>query len=356
MLPAPGMDAPVSPEPGPESRFCLTCLAKGRPSVRDASFSIGDLTLSPPLALAPMVGLSHSALRTLALELGGVGLLFTEMLSVGRLPQENADVSPFLLRYPEEQPLFYQLFVSPGQDVVPAVERLHQLGAQGVDLNLGCPAPNLRKQGAGCALTNDRQQVRHTVAMLRAATSLPLSAKIRLGATLDEEELVDFCRMLEGEGVDLLSVHGRLHQEKFCRRPRWDWIGKVKSAVNIPVLANGGIFSVDDARKCLEVSGADGLMLGRGAVCRPWLFAEIAREIYGVSCPPTSLSLADIYFRFVQLLERFRPERRLGRLKQFTHYYGQNFTFGHHLAIAVQTSRSVEQASERAHQFFSRNQ
>ncbi len=318
----------------------------------DALLVVGELTLSPPLALAPMVGLSHSALRTLALELGGVGLLFTEMLSVGRLPQENASVSPFLLRYPEEQPLFYQLFVSPGQDVVPAVERLHQLGAQGVDLNLGCPAPNLRRQGAGCALTNDRDQVRHMVAMLRAATRLPLSAKIRLGASLDEGALLDFCRMLEGEGVDLLSVHGRLHKEKFCRRPRWDWIGKVKSALKIPVLANGGIFSVEDARQCLEISGADGLMIGRGAVCRPWLFSDIAREIYGVSCPPSSLSLPEIYFRFVQLLERFRPERRLGRLKQFTHYYGQNFTFGHHLASGVQASASVEQASERARQFF----
>jgi tRNA-dihydrouridine synthase B len=322
----------------------------------DASLAIGDLTISPPLALAPMVGLSHSALRTLAMELGGVGLLFTEMLSVGRLPQENASVSPFLLRYPEERPLFYQLFVSPGQDVVPAVERLHQLGAQGIDLNLGCPAPNLRRQGAGCALTNDREQVQHMVAMLRAATTLPLSAKIRLGASLDEGGLLDFCRMLEGEGVDLLSVHGRLHREKFCRRPRWDWIGKVKSALKIPVLANGGIFSVEDARKCLEMSGADGLMIGRGAASHPWLFSEIAREIYGVSCTPSSLSLPDIYFRFVLLLERFRPERRLGRLKQFTHYYGQNFTFGHHLASAVQTSVSVEQASERAHQFFFPNE
>ncbi len=318
----------------------------------DASLSVRDLTLSPPLALAPMVGLSHSALRTLALELGGVGLLFTEMLSVGRLPQENASVSPFLLRYPEERPLFYQLFVSPGQDVVPAVERLHQLGAQGVDLNLGCPAPNLRRQGAGCALTDDREQVRHMVVMLRAATSLPLSAKIRLGASLNEEKLLDFCRMLEGEGVDLLSVHGRLHKEKFCRRPRWEWIGKVKSALKIPVLANGGIFTVEDARQCLDLSGADGLMIGRGAACRPWLFSEIAREIYGLPCPPSTLSLPEIYFRFAQLLERFRPERRLGRLKQFTHYYGQNFTFGHHLASAVQTSASVEQACERAHQFF----
>lgn len=317
---------------------------------------IGDLAVSPPLALAPMVGLSHTALRTLALELGGVGLMFTEMLSVTRLPQENVGASPFLMRYPEERPLFYQLFVSPGQDVLPAVERLHQLDAQGIDLNLGCPAPNMRKQGAGCFLTDDPDQVRNLVATLRRSTCLPLSAKIRLGISLDEPRLLDFCRMLEGEGVDLLSVHGRLHGEKFCRRPRWDWIGKVKKVLTIPVLANGGIFCVEDARKCLEISGADGLMIGRGAAIRPWLFGEIAREIYGMpnlSSPDSApLHLEDIYFHFVRLLERFRPERRLGRLKQFTHYYGQNFTFGHHLAIAVQTSISVEQAVQRALHFF----
>jgi tRNA-dihydrouridine synthase len=301
-----------------------------------------------------MVGLSHSALRSLALELGGVGLLFTEMLSVGRLPQENAAVSPYLLRYPEEQPLFYQLFVTPDQDILPAVERLHQLGAQGVDLNLGCPAPNLRKQGAGCALADSPVQARRMVYALKRAASIPVSAKIRLGATLHAEALLEFCRMLEGEGLDLLSVHGRLQGEKFCRKPRWEWIGKVKSALKIPVLANGGIFSLEDARRCLEISGADGLMLGRGAVCRPWLFAEIAREVYGLPCSPTVLSHKDIYFRFVHLLERFRPERRLGRLKQFTHYYRQNFTFGHHLAIGVQTSNSVDQAVERAEKFFSK--
>ncbi|KAF0189012.1 MAG: tRNA-dihydrouridine [Desulfobulbaceae bacterium] len=320
------------------------------------TLAIRNLTISPPLALAPMVGLSHSALRTLALELGGVGLLFTEMLSVTRLPQENVGASPFLMRYPEERPLFYQLFVSPGQDVLPAVERLHQLDAQGIDLNLGCPAPNMRKQGAGCFLTDDPEQVRNLVIKLRKATELPLSAKIRLGIKLDEHQLLDFCRMLEGEGVDLLSVHGRLHGEKFCRRPRWDWIGKVKTAITIPVLANGGIFCVEDARKCLEVSGADGLMIGRGAAIRPWLFSEIARDIYGMSTlsfqDSDPLHLEELYLHFVRLLERFRPERRLGRLKQFTHYYCQNYTFGHHLAIAVQTSISVEQAVQRALDFF----
>ncbi len=315
---------------------------------RDAAGNI--LHCSPPLALAPMVGLSHSALRLLVLELGGVGLFFSEMLSVTRLPIENEIVSPFLCRTAAESPFFYQIFVSPGQDVFPAVERLHSLNAQGIDLNLGCPAPALRKQGAGSFMPLD--SIKKTVAGLRKATELPLSAKIRLGKKLDEKGLISFCTMLEDEGIDLLTVHGRLQGEKFCRKPRWDWIAKVKSAVRVPVIANGGIYTVDDARKCLEQSRADGLMLGRGAVCRPWLFADIARSLYGIELPPHP-PVEEVFFRFITLLnERFLPERRLGRLKQFTSYYAQNFTFGHHLASGVQNSSSLEEASERAATFF----
>lgn len=304
----------------------------------------------PPLALAPMVGLSHSALRLLILELGGIGLFFSEMLSVKRLPIENEIVSPYLCRTPAESPFFYQIFAGPGQDIVPAVERLERLNAQGIDLNLGCPAPALRKQGAGSFMPLD--VVRETVHTLRAATDLPISAKIRLGQTLDEERLLSLCKMLEQEGIDLLTVHGRLQGEKFCRKPRWDWIGKVKNAVQVPVIANGGIFSVDDARQCLEQSNADGLMLGRGAVCKPWLFANIAKAVYNFDIQ-TDKNVKDVYFRFVELLqERFLPERCLGRLKQFTHYYSSNFPFGHHLASGVQNSKTLEGAAETAMKFF----
>ena len=299
-----------------------------------------------------MVGLSHSALRILIHELGGVGLFFSEMLSVSRLPIENEIISPFLCRTHIESPLFYQIYVGANQDILPAVERLHLLNAQGIDLNLGCPAPSLRKQGAGSFMSLD--SVRKTVAALRAATYLPISAKIRLGKTLDEKKLSEFCRMLEGEGIDLLTVHGRLQGEKFCRSPRWNWIAKVKQTVKVPVIANGGIFSVSDAKKCLEQSGADGLMLGRGAVCKPWLFAEIAKNVYHFGEIPV-INIPDIYFRFIALLkERFFPERRLGRLKQFTHYYSSNFAFGHHLASGVQNSKTIEEAAGIALEFFNK--
>lgn len=318
-----------------------------------SSLVLRSCTIDPPLALAPMVGLSHSALRLLIVELGGAGLFFSEMLSVGRLPSENENISPYLSRTVAESPLFYQIFTGIGQDVLPAIDRLHRLNAQGIDLNLGCPAPALRKLGAGSFMED--QFIAETVRKIRSATKLPLSAKIRLGKTLDEKSLVSFCKMLEDEGIDLLTVHGRLHGEKFCRKVRWDWIGKVKKAIKIPVIANGGIFSVADARKCLHESCADGLMIGRGAAVRPWIFAEIAQELFGLEMPERP-PLSEMYFRFITLLEaRFQPERRLGRLKQFTHYYAENFAFGHHLATGVQNADSIEEASDTARQFFEKS-
>ena len=319
----------------------------------NSSITLRGQLISPPLALAPMVGLSHSALRTLVVEEGGVGLLFTEMLAARKLPEENERTSPFLIRGETESPLFYQLFLTEEGAIGPAVERLHALDAQGIDLNLGCPAPQLRRYGAGVFLTGDPDQVRRLVRILRAATSLPVSAKIRLGASLDADALLAFCRMLEDEGVDLLNVHGRLDRDKFCRRPRWDWIGRVKDAVGIPVLANGGIFTVADARECLRQSGADGLMLGRGAACRPWLLADIAKEIYGRPVSGSGRGRQAVYKRFADLLEeRFPAERRLGRLKQFTHYYARNYQFGHLLAISVQKSETLSAARRQAEQFF----
>jgi len=159
--------------------------------------------------------------------------------------------------------------------------------------------------------------------------------------------------MLEDEGIDLLSVHARTKKESFARRPRWEWIAKVKEWVKIPVIANGGIFSVQDAEDCLSVSGADGLMIGRGAATKPWLFAEIAREVYGCKIADPVVSLPLVYGNFIDLInELFRPEHRIGRLKQFTPYFAQNYKFGHTLATRVQSSRSVDEARERAGIFF----
>ncbi len=237
--------------------------------------------------------------------------------------------------------------------MAPAIEVLHTLKADAIDLNLGCPAPAVGRSGAGISLMERPEDVRALVAEARKRTMLPLSAKIRLGLELDERKLRDFCTMLEDEGIDMLSVHARLKKESFDRRPRWEWVARVKDWLTIPVVANGGIFSVQDAEDCLRVSRADGLMLGRGAVTRPWLFAEIARDVYGCTVAEPAVSLQKVYGTFLELItEHFRPERRLGRLKEFTHYFAKNYQFGHLLATRVQSSASVDEARERAGIFF----
>jgi len=317
------------------------------------AIKVRDLQISPPLILAPMAGLTHSALRQIVLEFGGVGLLSTEMLAAKRLPCENPGSSPYLIRTALEKPLSYQLLISSARDMAPAIDVLHRVKADAIDLNLGCPAPAVGRAGAGIALMERPEDARLLVAEARKRTTLPLSAKIRLGTELNEGTLRDFCVMLQDEGIDMLSVHARLKKESFARRPRWEWVAKVKEWLSIPVIANGGIFSVQDAEDCLRVSGADGLMLGRGAAIRPWLFAEIARDVYGCDIAKPSVSLPMVYGTFLDLItQHFRPERRLGRLKEFTHYFAQNYQFGHLLATRVQNSTSVDDARERAGIFF----
>ncbi|ADH84779.1 tRNA dihydrouridine synthase [Desulfurivibrio alkaliphilus] len=320
----------------------------------------GGLRISPPLLLAPMAGLTHSALRRLVQEQGGVGLLSTEMLAAKRLPHENPTLSPYLVRHPSEQPLSFQLLLTSPAEVAAAVASAEELGAAAIDLNLGCPAPDIRRQGGGSRLMEEPQMVRRLVQETRRRTALPLSAKIRLGEELNAERLRAFCLLLEDAGVDLLTVHARLRGEPYGRKPRWEWVGKVKHWLRIPVVANGGIFSAADAAACLAASGADGLMIGRAAAATPWLFRQLAEGWATdfapghdeLSTAPSQEQKAAIYRRFCELLkESFTPERRLGRLKEFTHYYARNYQFGHHLAAAVQSSPDLDTARRRAEHF-----
>ena len=303
-----------------------------------------------------MEGLTHSAFRQICAGFGGVGLLSTEMLAAKRLPTESPRFSPYLIRTPAEKPLSYQLLISAVREMAPAIDVLHRVQADAIDLNMGCPAPSVEKLGAGFCLMEKPEDTRLLVIEARKRTALPLTAKIRLGVEADEQKLKGFCTMLQDEGIDMLSVHARFKNESFARAPRWESIARIKEWLSIPVVANGGIFSVQDAADCLLKSGADGLMLGRGAAIKPWLFADIAGEVFRREIEKPAASLSSVYIDYIDhLTALYRPEYRLGRLKQFTYYFARNFQFGHHLASRVQSSASVDEARERAGIFFENN-
>jgi nifR3 family TIM-barrel protein len=324
--------------------------------IQPRAIRVRNLRIDPPLLLAPMAGLTHSALRRIMIGLGGVGLLSTEMLSARRLPTENPRISPYLIRTESESPLSYQLLTSTATEIGRAIDALHAFKADAIDLNMGCPSPAVGRFGAGVMLMEQPDEARLIVAEARKRTDLPLSAKIRLGSDADSGKLKTFCSMLEGEGIDMLTVHARFKHEPFARNPRWAYIAEIKERIKIPVIANGGIFSVEDAEKCLRISGADGLMLGRGAVIRPWLFAEIAGTVFGGDITERVVSPPDIYAAFLDALNSdYRPIYRLGRLKEFTHYFARNYKFGHSLATRVQSSGTMDEARERAWTFFANN-
>ena len=323
---------------------------------RSQAIHIRDFTIDPPLLLAPMAGLTHSALRRIMVGFGGVGLLSTEMLSARRLPTENPLISPYLIRSERERPLSYQLLTSADKEISRAIDKLHAWGADSVDINMGCPSTAVGKFGAGVMLMERPGEAGRIVSEARRCTTLPLSVKIRLGAGGEIGRIKAFCSMLESEGVDMITVHARFTHEPFERNPRWAYIAEIRQGIKIPVIANGGIFSVEDAERCLRISGADGLMLGRGAVIRPWLFAEIAGRIFGSDIAEPQVSLPDMYAAFFEtLVAEFRPVYRLGRLKAFTYYFAKNYKFGHSLYTRVQSSGSMEEARERAETFFARN-
>ena len=323
----------------------------------EVSVPMGSLEVSPPLFLAPMAGLTHSALRALIAGFGGVGLLSTEMLSAKSLCMENSCVSPYLIKTERETPMSYQLLTGQPGEIPFALARLEDLGAAAVDLNLGCGAPKVRRTGCGIVLWNDEARLKAVVREIRRDTNLPFTAKIRLGPELSRTEFRRRLLLLEDLGLDALYIHARLDGEPFSRRPRWEWAGLAKKWVIIPVIINGGICGAGDAAKCLAMSGADGLMIGRAAVVRPWIFSEIASEIYKVDLPPAIIDLPGLYWAFWGgLVSRFPGERQLGRLKEFTHYFARNYPFGNRLAMAVQRAGTMEQAREEAILFFDKNQ
>jgi len=319
---------------------------------------LGSLAVYPPIVLAPMAGLSHAGLRELIASFGGCGLYVSEMLSCRAVVHEKPGSSFHLGRFDGERPFFYQLVGNEPGAMARAIMHLERVSeesgapVQGFDINMGCAAPQLRNRGLGCGLMRDVDLAARVVAACRSATSLPLTVKMRLGWQEAFETTAAFARMLENSGVDAITLHPRLAKEKFTRRARWSYVGMLKRELNIPVIGNGDIRDRRDVLRHLSRTGCDGVMIGRMAVQKPWIFREAA----GMDAS-MDVDMGKVWQDFLGLLEIHLPsERRLGRLKEFTHYYARNFRFGHSLAVSVQNAEDMDEAASRAADFFERHE
>jgi tRNA-dihydrouridine synthase len=296
-----------------------------------------------------MAGVTHSAFRRLVSDFGGYGALTTEMLSVTAFFRENPAVSPFSRRRACEGPVVYQVRTNGEEVLEAAITKLEAQDPAAIDINLGCPAPEIQKQASGAALFRDFERLRQVLSRIRAVYQGTLFVKCRLG---DDPEnwraaFVERLRLFEDYGVNAVTVHPRFSFEKLKRRARWQEFPWIAAQTRLKIIGNGDIRSTRDVLEHSEFfEPLAGLMLGRIAAQKPWVF----REFSGLK--PLDKSFAEVWdslYRYT--LEDFPPEKAIGRMKEFTAYFAQNFFFGHELFRASRRARNIEELRDAALRF-----
>ena len=305
----------------------------------DTKLEIRGKIIPTPLCLAPMAGLGHVAFRELLAEYGGYGLMFTEMCNARAVPYENRWLSPVFRWRDEELPhLSCQIFGSDPRDMALAAERIEKERFFGVDLNFGCSVQAIMKKNCGAALLKNPVLASKIVQTVRRAVSIPLFVKYRTGFDDDPAIPVDMARRFEDAGADALTFHPRVAPDRRTRPPRWEYIKQVKEAVSIPVFGNGNIFDRSDASAIMDLTGCDGLSLGRIAIARPWIFAEWTHGFQ-----KTESLYRDAILRMIALLNHhFSPPLAIKLFKKFAIYFSANFKFGHAIYKEMARQESME--------------
>jgi len=268
-----------------------------------------DLIIRNNVVLAPLCGVTDFPFRQCARKLGAE-LTFTEMISANGLVYRNDKTFRLLARLKEQRPIAAQIFGSDPEIMAEAAVICQDLGATLVDINMGCPQKKIVKTGAGAALMRRPDLASKIVEHVTKAVNIPVSCKIRSGWDSSTLNAPEFSQKLEDAGASLITVHGRSKKQMFSGKADWEIIRKTREAVKIPVIANGDITSLMDAKRCLEYTGASGIMIGRASIGRPWIIGAIHEALsQGVEMKEPDFSeRLKIMELHTELIEDFYPE------------------------------------------------
>ncbi len=246
---------------------------------------IGTVTLSSRFLLAPMAGISNVVFRLAAKE-HGVGLVCTEMISAQGIVRDNLKTSRLMAISSEERPVAVQIF-GRDADAIARAAQIVESSADVIDLNFGCPARKVVGSGSGSALMKQPEILGDIVSQVAKSVSCPVTAKIRAGWDEKSKNAPEIARIAEDSGAAAVIVHPRTRSQGFAGLSDWRIIADVKHTVSIPVIGNGDVNSPEDAKNMLELTGCDGVMIGRGALGNPWIFSRTIRYMEtGVLPPP----------------------------------------------------------------------
>lgn len=275
---------------------------------------IGSLSFENNVFLAPMAGYTDISFRGLCKEMG-CGLVYSEMVSARALYHGSQNTESMLAVCEEEKPIALQLFGNEPYIMAKVAETFNDnKDISVIDINMGCPAPKIVKNGEGSALMKNPKLAAEIVKEMKKASEKPITVKFRKGFSDDEINAVEFAKELESAGVDAITVHGRTREQFYEGNADWDTIAKVKQAVTIPVIGNGDVRSWQDALERLKNSNCDGIMIGRGSLGNPWIFKQISSALKGESVEePKYDEIIDMCIRQYKLAIKYHGEYRAVR-------------------------------------------
>lgn len=273
--------------------------------------NIKNVAIPSGIFLAPMAGVTDTAFRTICREMGA-GFTCSEMVSAKALCYNDEKSKRLLEKGCGETPYAVQIFGSDEKCMGEAAAMAAEIsGADIIDINMGCPVGKIVKSGDGSALMRDPDKAGRIIEAVCSSADIPVTVKFRKGWDKGSANAVEFGLAAQSAGAAAVAVHGRTRAQMYSGVADWDIIREVKSALSIPVIANGDVFSGGDARRILKYTGADGVMIGRGSFGNPWIFSEVSAALKGEDMPPppTVDQRVSAAMRQIELAEKYKGEK-----------------------------------------------
>lgn len=270
---------------------------------------IGNVTIDSPVILAPMAGVTDLPFRLLC-KRKGVGLICMEMVSAKAIHYKNKNTEELLRIHPEEVPVSLQLFGSEPELMGEIAGQIEERPFSILDINMGCPVPKIVNNGEGSALMRDVKKAEAIMKAVVKGTKKPVTVKIRKGFNEDCVNAVEMAKIAEASGVAAIAVHGRTREQYYSGKADWEIIRDVKRAVSIPVIGNGDVVDGKSAKRMLDETGCDGIMVGRAAQGNPWIFHQIEQylETGKEQEPITAKERYDTILEHARLMVEYKGE------------------------------------------------